>query len=106
MNNNKTNNNIDYNTYIYSETEFNIGKLNLQYISNSTNKIVVLDNLDESNFINIIKLILINKFKFSDLQLNSINLLICNKFIKFNNLKYSDLDRIKYGDIYKIVLST
>ena len=92
---------LNYEQYIYDTKECHIGKLNIR--DYKTNKLVVLDNINELNYTEIIKFVLIKIFQSRTPEL--VRFLIDPKTILFSNLKFSDLENnIKHGYIFNIVL--
>ena len=90
----------NFEKHIYDTKEIHIGKLNLcQY---NTNNLYVLDDINETNYNDIIRFILVNKF--SSLDVDSVKFIINLKIILFKNLKFEDFKDIKYGYIYKFIL--
>jgi hypothetical protein len=90
----------DYEKHIYSTTNIHIGKLNI--CEGKTQKIYVLDNINEFNYHDIIKFILINKYKYS--TVDTVKFIISSKIIAFPNLKFEDLKNMEYGYIFYFTL--
>ena len=86
--------------HIYDTKEIHIGKINLcQY---NTSNLYVLDDINESNYNEIIRYILVNKF--SSLDVDNVKFIINLKIILFKNLNFQDFKDIEYGYIYKFIL--
>ena len=94
------NNTFDYEKHIYSTTDIHVGKLNLR--EHGTTKLYVLDDINESNYYDIIKFVLINKF--NSPNTNTVKFLIDCKIVLFENLKFEDLKDMEYGYIFCIML--
>ena len=92
---------LNYEQYIYDTKECHIGKLNMR--DYKTNKLFVLCDIDEFNYFDIIKFVLIDKFK--SLKPDLVRFIIGSITVLFENLKFSDLEnKIEHGYIFNIIL--
>ncbi len=83
---------MNYEQYIHNENTTHIDKLNL--ISKRDGKIVVLYNLDDSNYKDVIFNILINKFGFNNTD--KVYFDFGAKIINYNDIGFVDLSS-RYG---------
>jgi hypothetical protein len=90
----------NFDSHIYDTKEIHIGKINLHQFG--TNNLYVLDNINESNYNEIIKYILVNKFNVSDV--NNIKFKIGLKIILFQDLKYEDFKYSEHGYVFYFFL--
>jgi hypothetical protein len=90
----------NFDKHIYDNKEIHIGKLNMcQY--NTTN-LYVLDDINESNYNEIIRFILVNKF--NSLNVDNVKFIINSKIILFKDLNFQDFKDIEYGYVYRFIL--
>lgn len=78
---------MDFHKYIHNEETTHIDKINL--INNKNGKIVVLYELTDDNYRNVLKYIILNKFNYNNAE--NIYFDFGAKVVKFENLKLSDL---------------
>jgi hypothetical protein len=90
-----------YRQHIYDTKECHIGKLNI--LDYKTNKLVVLDRIDEVNYLEVIKFTLVDFFGSTDP--NSVRFLIGSRAILMENLQFLDLKNyIEYGYVFSVIL--
>jgi hypothetical protein len=88
-----------YEQYIYDTKECHIGKLNIR--DYKKNKLIVLNNLDESNYMEIIRFVLVEKFQSPAPEL--VKFCIGLKKVSFPDLNFSVLkDYMEHGYIFNI----
>ena len=101
-------NNVNYEKLIVGEsTNKSISSIQaINLYCSEAKKCIVLSKLDESNYIDVLKYMFINKFNFNENELDNI-IMYCGQILTLNTLKYETLlNNMNNGIIYDVLLKT